>query len=294
MRPLVALLLILSISACANSPTNRFKSFQDQLTSNTRIDVVLDSFGVNDIEGEHPGFNLDKNLKLSKNLQKEVLSVLKQKGYKPTVLQATMGVHMQEYINGKKIFYAKGNKPTDQQWDGPPLTEANEAWGEESVIKYVETAFIEAELANRKNENKALTFLANSVKTTQYKNKPKYQHLPNTPEAAAQRSAVLQNMPAVLAESTADTLLVVKVAGYEVNRAKSALATATLAGITNQLSSGTSTGIWTYNSTSPMNAVAIDKRTGKVIWTGFVRGFRYSGSPSFVKDLLALYPKAGS
>lgn len=276
------------MTACANTPAKRFGVFRDQISASPQIDVVVDSLGLNDIKGQHPGYDPELNQVFSQALQQGLVNEFEAKGYQASVLYATEGAHVQDYLDGKTIHYAKGNESTGSVWDGPVLPEQEKTWASEDMINYFEAAFIETQFVNRKKENKFLEFMnapANRKSAAKYRQA-------NSPEATAQRKSVLENMPEGLADSTADIIMFVKVVGYEVNRAKAVGAGALMAALSYQSSGGSSVELWSFKSVTKINAVAIDKRNGQVVWTREMQAGRYSESPNVIPMLLSTYPKA--
>lgn len=290
MRSITLLVICLSLGACANSPAKRFEPLRSQVSENNQIDVVIDSFGLNDIKGPIAGFDPERNKVFSENLQQAIVTSLEEKGYNAKILSATMGVHAQEYVGEEQIVHAIGNEPTEQFWNGPILPEASTAWGDESLINYFDTAFTETKYVNYKKGNKLIEFL-NAPGGREGAAQHRYAI---SAEGEALRKETMQNMPDVLAASTADTILFMKVAGYEVHRGKAAAASLTIGLLTAGASGGTSMTLATYSSAAPMELVAIDQDTGQVLWTNSFRAGRYSNSPDQIAQLLTNYPAASN
>lgn len=253
----------------------------------------MDTLGLNDISGKNPGFDIEKNKRFSEDFQHGLIQALVERGYEAKMLYATMGAHAHEKIEELTIYYADGSERSEQVWNGPTLPEEEKGWVDDSVVNYFETAFIESEYVNYKTGSGKLG------KFNEIMNRPmndaaaaKHRHA-ISPEGYSERKAILQKMPDVLSDSTADTILFVKVVGYELHRGKAALAAVISASASYNASGGTSTSITSYHSTSPMDAVAIDKSTGQVVWVAHAQGTRYSESAIAIPNLMARYPDAG-
>jgi len=288
MKRISVIIICIVLSACANTPAKRFEVFRDQISASPKVDVVVDSLGLNDIKGKHPGYDPELNQVFSQALQQSLVNEFGAKGYQASVLYATQGAHVDDYVDGKTIHYANRNLSTGKVWNGPELSEREAMWASESMINYFDTAFDETKFVNRKKEHKFIEFMntpINSEKAAKHRQE-------HSPEAAAQRKSILENMPDVLANSTADIIFFVKAAGYEVNRAKAFGAAALLTGLSLHSSGGSSVNIWGVKSVTVMEAVAINRRNGQVVWTGTIQAGRYSDSQNQIPLLLKSYPQA--
>jgi len=290
MKFIAAIVVCLTLTSCANAPSKRFEIYRDQVSANKRVDIVLDTLGLNDIEGKNPGFDVDKNKLFSQAYQDALVQELSDKGYSANILYATMGAHAQDKVEGLTIYYAEGPKHNSQKWEGPQLPEAEKGWAEQSLVDYFDTAFVESQFVNYKPGSKFNQIMNSPLGSSEAAIEARHAR---TPEAKLEREAILTQLPEVLNQSTADTILFVKASGYEVHRGKAALASVLIAGTSYNASGGASATIMSYNSTTPIEAVAIDKDTGQVVWVSNAQGGRYSESAVSIPALMSKYPKAG-
>lgn len=66
-----------------------------------------------------------------------------------------------------------------------------------------------------------------------------------------------------------------------------------LAGLSYQASGSNSAQLWGFKSETRMEAVAVDKNSGQVVWTADIDAGRYSDSPDVIPTLLTKYLSAG-
>lgn len=286
---LIAFSLVLT--GCASTASERFAEFQHQVSANNRIDLVIDTFGLNDIKGKSPGFITEKNNEYSTNMQKAFMAFLKNKGYTPTILAATQGVHMMEVMENVTIKTVQEEKIMDENWQRPTVSTGASAWLEPDVATYLDTVFTEAQFYNLKTQS----LLVESLTGPAEKNTEEYKRN-RSPEGAAQRKKILNNMPTVIANSNADTIVFVKSAGYEANRAK-AFAAATLSIAATVASGGATSSDWMSGgsgSHTDTHMVAVDRKSGQVIWTASLpkHPIRYSDAIHVVATLMQEYPKS--
>jgi len=242
---LIAFSLVLT--GCASTASERFAEFQHQVSANNRIDLVIDTFGLNDIKGKSPGFITIKT------------------------------------VQEEKIM--------DENWQRPTVSTGASAWLEPDVATYLDTVFTEAQFYNLKTQS----LLVESLTGPAEKNTEEYKRN-RSPEGAAQRKKILNNMPTVIANSNADTIVFVKSAGYEANRAK-AFAAATLSIAATVASGGATSSDWMSGgsgSHTDTHMVAVDRKSGQVIWTASLpkHPIRYSDAIHVVATLMQEYPKS--
>jgi len=285
LKNLSVLFLCFILGACANFPKNRFVPFEDQIGQSNQIGVVLDSFGIDDIPGTKPGYDVEKNIAFSQAYQGVITELLEADGHKVKILHASRGLHVDPLLVESDVYVAEGGRATDQLFSKSVIIEEGNPWGDPALTEFFQAAIVESFLVNRKS-----SFLGDRIGAYPGGKSP---NRLAAPKLAEPRRKILSNVPKVLSSSGADTILFVRVAGHEHDRNKGILVTAGgfLAGVIGGFNTPTAI-LKKWNSTSPMQAVAIDPKSGEVIWYEQFEGGRYSESHKVVKTLLRNFPVA--
>jgi len=284
-KNLLVVVLCLLLGACANLPSNRFTPFADQISSSNKIGVVVDSFGINDVAGRKPGYNIEKNIAFSEVFQGVIRELLEADGHTVEILHASRGLHVNEAFDLSEVFISEEGEATEQLFSKSLISDEGDPWADESLDMYFKAVLDESFLVNRKPSRLGDRVVA-------YPGGKTFKQL-SAPDALEARGKLLAQVPEILTSSKAETILFVRVAGLEHNRAKGIAGTVGTAVASLALGKGGSAPLQkTWNSTSPMQAVAINARSGQIIWYEQWEGGRYSESHEVVKKMLRNFPQA--
>jgi len=262
MRILFVLVLAVTTVGCVVTPSERFADTVDKVRAAEKIDVVIDSFVVSDIEGKSLGYNVETNAKRSKALKDTIVATLKKKGYKANVVFMGSGFQQNEAVNNKSpdgaITYSQKWKSTGKTFDKPVVLEGSEVWADDAAVGY-----FEAVLETARNTNKVAPKFDPFSKA---KREQSQEEASLSAETITRREQVVNNPPKAVLNDLSKNVLFVKYGNVDISAGKQFGIGLLGAATTLAASGGQLVGLYFLTEKGPMEFVLMDIRNHEVLW----------------------------